>query len=70
MSWSGCWTRSSAPLHNRHLNETAAFAERNPTAENVTLHVAEALRLPAAIRLGSVEVWETEDCSAAYRPEE
>src|SRR5438067_7744692 len=56
------------PLHNRHLNETAPFERRNPSAENVALHVGEALRLPAGVSLRRVEVWETPENSAVYRP--
>ena len=48
------------PLHNRHLNETTAFAALNPSAENVALHIGQSLALPAGISLISVEVWETE----------
>jgi 6-pyruvoyltetrahydropterin/6-carboxytetrahydropterin synthase len=58
-----------ASMHNRHLNELDVFArELNPSAENVAFHVARALRLPANVRLQSVEVWETDGNSAVYRP--
>jgi 6-pyruvoyltetrahydropterin/6-carboxytetrahydropterin synthase len=56
-----------APMHNRHLNELDAFQNANPSAENVAFTVASRLTLPNGTRLISVEVWETEDCSAAYR---
>ena len=56
------------PLHNRHLNEQPAFAEANPSAENVATHVGRSLRLPSPVRLVSVEVWETTCNSAVYRP--
>ena len=56
------------PLNNRHLNEVAAFARVNPSAENVALHIGLALRLPDSVRLDSVEVWETEGNSAVYLP--
>ncbi len=57
------------PFHNRHLNEMAPFDhELNPSAENVALCVSRALRLPEAVRLVSVEVWETDDNSAVYFP--
>jgi 6-pyruvoyltetrahydropterin/6-carboxytetrahydropterin synthase len=56
------------PMHNRSLNELPAFANLNPTAENVAVHVARSLKLPANVRLSQVEVWETWDCSAVYRP--
>jgi 6-pyruvoyltetrahydropterin/6-carboxytetrahydropterin synthase len=56
------------PMNNRHLNELAAFAKRNPSAEGVALHLAESLSLPEGIKLSAVEVWETAGCSAVYRP--
>jgi len=59
------------PLHNRHLNELAPFeSELNPSAENVALHVARSLapRLSENVRLATVEVWETDENSAVYRP--
>jgi len=56
------------PMHNRHLNELPAFAVLNPSAENVALHVAKALQLPGEARLAAVEVWETPENSAVYRP--
>jgi 6-pyruvoyltetrahydropterin/6-carboxytetrahydropterin synthase len=55
------------PMHNRHLNELAPFARDNPSAENVALHVGRGLKLPAGVRLGSVQVWETPENSAIYR---
>src|SRR4051812_36895680 len=56
-----------ADLHNRHLNETPAFARANPTAENVAGHFAQSLKLPDGVRLVSVEVWETSGNSAVWR---
>ena len=56
------------PMHNRHLNEIEPFADRNPSAENVAAYIGESLRLPGAISLTSVEVFETDENSAVYRP--
>ncbi len=62
------------PWHNRHLNECPPFAAGsdptplNPSAENVAYHVGRSLALPADVRLLSVEVWETDENSAVYRP--
>jgi len=56
------------PMHNRHLNELPAFERTNPSTENVALHIANSLRLPQGIRLQRVEVWETAENSAVYRP--
>jgi 6-pyruvoyltetrahydropterin/6-carboxytetrahydropterin synthase len=56
------------PLHNRHLNDVPAFAALNPSAENVAGYIGLGLRLPAAVRLKGVEVWETAGNSATYRP--
>src|SRR5205823_1540185 len=56
-------------MHNRHLNEVSPFADGvNPSAENVALTIARGLKLPAGVTLASVEVWETSNCSAAYKP--
>jgi 6-pyruvoyltetrahydropterin/6-carboxytetrahydropterin synthase len=54
------------PWHNHHLNEMPAFASRNPSAENVAAVVGESLKLPAGVRLASVEVWETPENSAVW----
>ena len=58
----------TGPMHNRHLNELPAFSNLNPSAENVALHIARSLALPGAVKLISVEVWETDGNSAIYRP--
>jgi 6-pyruvoyltetrahydropterin/6-carboxytetrahydropterin synthase len=55
-------------MHNHHLNELPAFVEINPSAENVAVYVASKLALPEGVRLVSVEVWETPENSAVYRP--
>jgi 6-pyruvoyltetrahydropterin/6-carboxytetrahydropterin synthase len=61
-----------APLHNRHLNELPAFDPTrgglNPTAEQVALHIAKTLDLPAGVGLQSVAVWETDENRAVYQP--
>jgi 6-pyruvoyltetrahydropterin/6-carboxytetrahydropterin synthase len=57
-----------SPMHNRHLNELPAFAKLNPSAENVALHIAMSLHLPDGIRLQRVQVWETPENAAVYRP--
>ena len=56
------------PLHNAHLNDLPAFAALNPTTENVAAHIAAQIRLPQGLRMLEVEVWETPDCSATFRP--
>jgi 6-pyruvoyltetrahydropterin/6-carboxytetrahydropterin synthase len=56
------------PMHNRHLNELPAFKATNPSAENVAMHIAEAMELPMGVKMESVEVWETSENSAVYRP--
>lgn len=59
-----------AGFHNRHLNEVVPFnGGLNPSAENVALAVGRGLKLPGGVTLASVEVWETSNCSAIYRPE-
>ena len=56
------------PWHNRNLNEMAEFVENNPSAENVAFCVGRSLELPNGVELESIEVWETDSCSAVYRP--
>jgi 6-pyruvoyl-tetrahydropterin synthase len=56
------------PLHNAHLNEVKPFDSINPSAENVAMHIGRALVLKPGVWLVSVEVWETWDNSAVYRP--
>jgi 6-pyruvoyltetrahydropterin/6-carboxytetrahydropterin synthase len=56
------------PMHNRHLNELPGFAALNPSAENVALYIGGELRLPAEVALDQVQVWETAENSAIYRP--
>jgi 6-pyruvoyltetrahydropterin/6-carboxytetrahydropterin synthase len=60
--------RIIGPWNDHNLNEAPAFADVNPTAENVALHIARSLRLPARVALESVEVWETPTNSAVCRP--
>ncbi len=59
-----------ATLHDTHLNNLPAFQRRNPSAENLALHVAESLRdFPSgAARLTCVSVEEAPGCVASYRP--
>ncbi|MBL8878500.1 MAG: 6-carboxytetrahydropterin synthase [Phycisphaerales bacterium] len=61
-----------ARMHDRHLNELPAFAARNPSAENVALHIAESLgaALPTGARVACVEVEEAPGCVARYRPDQ
>src|SRR5690349_5735463 len=56
------------PMHNSHLNDLPAFVTRNPSTENVALVIGENLKLPGGVKLVSVEVWETAENSAIYRP--
>jgi len=56
------------PMHNRHLNDLLPLAEVNSSAEGVSWHIASRLKLPENVRLVSVEVWETRENSAVYRP--
>ncbi len=54
-------------MHNRHLNDVPPFAKGlNPSAENVAWAIGEQLRLPARVKLVSVQVWETTNCSAVW----
>jgi 6-pyruvoyltetrahydropterin/6-carboxytetrahydropterin synthase len=53
-----------------NLNEVAPFNTINPSSENLALTIFNELqpKLPG-IKLVSVEVWESPDASAEYRPQ-
>ncbi|MBK8913624.1 MAG: 6-carboxytetrahydropterin synthase [Phycisphaerales bacterium] len=57
-------------MHDRNLNELPAFADRNPSAEFVAVHIAESLSAAAwgGARLACVEVEEAPGCVARYLP--
>lgn len=59
-----------AEFHDRHLNDLAAFAGVNPSAEHVARGIAERLGggLPADVRLACVAVEEAPGCVARYIP--
>ncbi len=61
-------TEILAKLHDRHLNELPAFAQRNPSAENVAVVIAEALcaGYPGRAFVRCVEVEESPGCVARY----
>ncbi len=52
------------------LNEIEPFDKINPTSENLACYITEAMagKLPAHIRVAEVTVWESDRCSATYRP--
>ena len=54
------------PMHNRHLNDLPAFADRNPSAELVAEHVGRSVALPAGVGVASCEATEAEGCSATW----
>ena len=60
-----------AEFDHRYLNDLPAFAERNPTTEEIARVIAERLRgrLPEGVVVRSVTVWESPGCGAAYIPD-
>lgn len=61
-----------ADMDGRELNTLPAFAERNPSAENVAVHIADELARAAsdATPIASVEAEEEPGCFARYYPPE
>ena len=57
-------------LDHVFLNETAPFDAINPTAENIAKHIAEELaaRMPEAVAVKSITVWESDRCGATFIP--
>ena len=59
-------------MDHQWLNDLPPFDILNPSAENMARHIydgiAEGLRENATVRVASVRLWETDLCSATYRP--
>ena len=58
------------PFDHAYLNETPPFDRENPSSENLSRYIALAVgaRLPVGITVESVTTWESDRCSATYRP--
>jgi 6-pyruvoyltetrahydropterin/6-carboxytetrahydropterin synthase len=58
-----------ARFDHTYINEVAPFDRINPTAENLARIIYQDTkgRLPQAIRLQEVKLWETESYSVTYR---
>jgi 6-pyruvoyltetrahydropterin/6-carboxytetrahydropterin synthase len=57
-------------LDHRYLNDLPAFAELNPTSENLARFLFEQVRQqlePLPVRVVSASVWESEGSCATYR---
>ena len=55
-------------LDHSCLNDLPAFAEANPTTENIAQFIYRALaaKLPGHVRVSGVTAWETDRCGATY----
>jgi 6-pyruvoyltetrahydropterin/6-carboxytetrahydropterin synthase len=53
-----------------YLNKVPPFDSVNPSSENLARVITETVTplMPAHVRVTSVTVWESERCSATYRP--
>lgn len=60
------------PLDHAYLNDVAPFDVMNPTAENLSRHIFEALQaqIGDAVRVVEVAVWESPVAKITYRPGE
>ena len=61
-----------ASLDHRYLNDDVAeFRELNPTTENIARRIFAEMsgRLPAAVGMKWVKVWESEGAGCSYSPE-
>ncbi|MFN0167061.1 MAG: 6-carboxytetrahydropterin synthase QueD [Bryobacteraceae bacterium] len=59
-----------ARLDHQFINDLAPFDTINPSAENIARYFYDEIEpsLPNDVRLGYVKVWETDICSATFRP--
>ena len=59
-------------LDHRFINDLPPFDEINPSAENIARYfydqVTDSLNNGAPVRVAEVQVWETDNSSALYRP--
>lgn len=57
-------------LDHKFLNELPPWDNTNPTSENLARYLAAAVAalLPAGVKVEAMEIWESEKCSAIYRP--
>ncbi len=62
--------RALERLDHAFLNDVPPFDTINPTSENLARYIAESVgaNLPPAVRVAQVTVWESDRCSATYRP--
>lgn len=60
------------PLDHAYLNDVPPFDTMNPTAENLSRHIFEALQAQVgdAVRVVEVAVWESPVAKITYRPGE
>jgi 6-pyruvoyltetrahydropterin/6-carboxytetrahydropterin synthase len=58
-----------ADLDHRNLNDLPAFAERNPSSENLARYLYERIAqgLPGSVRIRSVRVYESSGSWVTYR---
>ncbi len=58
------------PFDHAYLNEVPPFDTLNPSSENLARVIAEGWRrgCPPGVRLAAVTAWESDRCSATYRP--
>ena len=59
-------------LDHRFLNEIAPFDAINPTSELIAKYLFEQIgeKLPEAVAVHEVKVWESEKCAASYRDQQ
>jgi len=55
-------------LDHKHLNQLPAFSKNNPSAENIAEYIFRELarKLPRAVKLCEVCVWESDQAGACY----
>jgi 6-pyruvoyltetrahydropterin/6-carboxytetrahydropterin synthase len=55
-------------IDHQYLNDLPAFAQVNPSAENIARHIFTSLigKVPAPVELAEVTVWENDNCCVSY----
>ncbi len=58
-------------LDHQFINDLAPFDTLNPSAENIAKYFYDRVTAglkPADVKISEVKIWETDTCSAVYRP--
>ncbi len=60
-------------IDHKHLNSLASFSGINPSAENIAKYICEKMEVKvkmASVKVVRIKIWESENASVTYIPEQ